>query len=89
MFQKGEIVELEISGYAFGGRGISRIQTEEGSYVVFIDNAFPGQRVLAKIDVKRKRHAEGKLIDVIRRSSDEQTLPYQEISGGTYIFVPV
>jgi 23S rRNA (uracil1939-C5)-methyltransferase len=89
MFQKGEIVELEISGYAFGGRGISRIQTEEGSYVVFVDNAFPGQRVRAKIDVKRKRHAEGKLIDVIRRSADEKDLPFQEISGGPYIFVPI
>jgi 23S rRNA (uracil1939-C5)-methyltransferase len=89
MFQKGEIVELEISGYAFGGRGISRIQTDEGSYVVFVDNAFPGQRVRAKIDVKRKRHAEGKLVDVIRRSEEEKALPFQEISGGPYIFVPV
>jgi 23S rRNA (uracil-5-)-methyltransferase RumA len=89
VFHRGEIVELEIADYAFGGRGIARIPTEEGSYVVFVDNAFPGQLVKAKIETKRKRHAEAKLIDVIRRSEDEVALPFQEISGGPYIFVPV
>lgn len=89
MFQKGEIVELEISGYAFGGRGISRVETEDGSYVVFVDNTFPGQVVKAKIEKKRKRHAEGKLLEVIKRSEQEAELPYQEISGGPYIFVPI
>ena len=44
MFHRGEIVELEIEGYAFGGRGIARIPSAEGSYIVFVDNAFPGQR---------------------------------------------
>lgn len=89
MFQRGEIVELEIEGYAFGGRGIAKIPSEEGQYIVFVDNAFPGQLVKAKIDTKRKRFAEAKLVDVTRRSNLEETKPYQEISGGPYIFVPV
>lgn len=89
MFHRGEIVELEIEGYAFGGRGIAKVPSEDGFYVVFVDNAFPGQRVSAKIDTKRKRFAEAKLIDIIRRSDLEQSLPYQEISGGPYIYVPV
>ena len=55
MFHRGDTVELEIHDYAFGGRGISRIPTEEGSYVVFVDNAFPGQLVKAKIETKRKQ----------------------------------
>jgi 23S rRNA (uracil1939-C5)-methyltransferase len=89
MFHRGEIVELAIEGYAFGGRGIARIPSADGSYVVFVDNAFPGQRVRAKIDTKRKRHAEAKLLDVIERATEEQTGRFQEISGGPYIFVPV
>lgn len=89
MFQRGEIVELEIEGYAFGGRGIAKIPSEEGQYIVFIDNAFPGQLVKAKIDTKRKRFAEAKLVDVIKRSDLEEEKPFQEISGGPYIFVPV
>ena len=90
MFHRGEIVELDITDYAFGGRGIARIPLEDGgNFVVFVDNAFPGQRVRAKIDVKRKRHAEAKLLDVINRSPQEVNLPFQEISGAPYIFVPV
>jgi 23S rRNA (uracil1939-C5)-methyltransferase len=90
MFQRGEIVELIIEDYAFGGRGIARVLLADGGqYIVFVDNAFPGQTVRAKIDVKRKRHAEAKLIDVIQRSVHEIELPYQEISGAPYIFVPV
>jgi 23S rRNA (uracil-5-)-methyltransferase RumA len=89
VFQRGEIVELEIEGYAFGGRGIAKIPSEEGQYIVFVDNAFPGQLVRAKIDTKRKRFAEAKLVDVIRRSKLEEPSSFQEISGAPYIFVPV
>ncbi len=89
MFNRGEIVELEIHDYSFGGRGVSKIATEQGNYIVFVDNAFPGQKVSAKIDVKRKRHAEAKLIEVIERSNFEVEQPFQEISGGPYIQVPI
>ena len=58
MFQRGDSVELEISDYAFGGRGIARVETENGQYVVFVDNTFPGQLVRAKIEKKRKRQAD-------------------------------
>ena len=88
MFSKGEIVELTITGYAFGGRGIAKIPIDDSHFVVFVDNSFPGQLVRAKIDVKRKNHAEAKLIDVITRSKEEVVSEYQEISGGPYIYVP-
>lgn len=89
MFHRGEITELEITDYAFGGRGIAKIPTEEGFFVVFVDNTFPGQRVSAKIETKRKKHAEAKLLEVIRRSEVEKLHQFQEISGGPYIHVPV
>ena len=36
MFHRGEIVELYIDDYAFGGRGIAKVPVaDEGHYVVF------------------------------------------------------
>lgn len=87
--RRGGIVELEIVDYAFGGRGIARVQTEEGEYVVFVDNAFPGQLVRCQIVKKRKRHAEAKLLDVITHSPVEKPERFQQISGSPYIFVPI
>jgi 23S rRNA (uracil-5-)-methyltransferase RumA len=87
MFHRGELVTLTIDAYAFGGRGIAKIPTEESHFIVFVDNAFPGQVVRAKIDVKRKHHAEAKLVEVINRSPLEVVSEYQEISGAPYIFV--
>jgi tRNA/tmRNA/rRNA uracil-C5-methylase (TrmA/RlmC/RlmD family) len=89
MFHRGQEVELQITDYAFGGRGIAKIYSEEGQFIVFVDNTFPGQVVRAKIDVKRKKHAEAKLIEIINRSSQETQTQFQEISGGPYIQVPV
>lgn len=87
--QRGELVELVISEYAFGGRGIAKVAQEDGHYVVFVDNTFPGQVVSARIEKKRKRHAEAKLMEIVKRSEEEVVLPYQEISGAPYIYVPV
>lgn len=86
---RGEIIEVKISEYAFGGRGIAKIPTENGDYVVFVDNCYPGQLVKARVEKKKKRYAEAKLIDVIERSPEETVSAFQEISGGPYIFVPV
>jgi 23S rRNA (uracil-5-)-methyltransferase RumA len=87
--KRAQIVDLEITDYAFGGRGIAKLKTDAGEYVVFVDNAFPGQLVRAQIEKKRKRHAEAKLVDVIRHADCEQTGQFQQISGSPYIFVPI
>ncbi len=86
---RGEIIEVKITEYSSGGRGIAKIPTENGDYIVFVDNCFPGQTVQARIAKKKKRYAEAKLIDVLERSPDEIVSDFQEISGGPYIFVPV
>jgi len=88
MFHRGEIVELTIDGYAFGGRGIAKIPVEGSHFIVFVDNAFPGQIVKAKIDVKRKQHAEAKLVEVVQRAACEVMTDFQEISGAPYLFIP-
>lgn len=89
MFNRAEVVTLQISGYSFGGRGVAKVPTENGDYVVFVDNAFPGQTVKARISKKKKKYAEAKLIDVIERSDLEVISEFQEISGAPYIYVPV
>lgn len=89
MFHRGEVVELTITDYSFGGRGIAKVPTEDGHYVVFVDNTFPGQKVQARIEKKKKKYAQAKLIDIIERSELEIITNFQEISGGPYIYLPI
>lgn len=89
MLKRGDLVTLEIRDYAFGGKGIAKIPTDEGEYIIFVDNCWPGQTVRARITNKRKRHAEASLMEVLSRSAEETTERFQEISGAPYIFVPV
>lgn len=89
MVHRNEIIEVVIEDLAFGGQGLARLKSEEGDFVVFVENTFPGQKVRARVDKKRKRHAECKLVEVLERSPIEVELPYQEISGAPYIFVPI
>lgn len=89
MFHRGEIIEVTITGFAFGGNGIARIPTDDGEFVVFVTNTFPGQKVQAKIEKKKKRYCEAKLIQVLERSPLEVVSEFQEISGAPYIYVPV
>ncbi|MEN9699120.1 MAG: hypothetical protein RLZZ301_318 [Bacteroidota bacterium] len=89
MIHRGQELELKITDYAFGGRGIAKLETENGQYIVFVDNAFPGQLVRVKIETKRKTFAEAKLLEVVARSEHETVSQFQEISGGPYIHVPV
>ena len=65
--KKGDLIELKIEDYAFEGRGIAKINKEEivsGSqqqqtkYIVFVDNAYPGDKVKAKIRKIKKSYAE-------------------------------
>ncbi len=89
MFKRSEVLNVSISEYAFGGKGVAKIPTESGFYIVLVDNAFPGQVVKARIVKKRKKHAEAKLIEVIKRSPVEKISDFQEISGAPYIYVPI
>ena len=88
MVNRGQEIEVEITGFAFGGNGIAKLSSEKGEYVLFVQNTFPGQRVLAKVNKKKKRYAECKLLKVLQRSPQETDVPYQEISGAPYIHVP-
>ena len=47
--KRGEEIELSIDGFAFGGKGISKIKNQDLNYIIFTQNAIAGQKVLAKI----------------------------------------
>ncbi|MEJ2617165.1 MAG: 23S rRNA (uracil(1939)-C(5))-methyltransferase RlmD [Ignavibacteriaceae bacterium] len=75
--KKGDLIELNIEDYAFEGRGIAKINKEEivpGSqqqqmkYIVFVDNAYPGDKVKAQIRKIKKSYAESITEEVISSS---------------------
>ena len=77
--KKGDLLELEIEKYAFEGKGIAKIikdpgtpQTEQASqnkYVVFVDGAYPGDKIKAQLRKIKKSYAEAKLSEIISPSS--------------------
>ena len=87
--KRNQVLELKIEDYAFGGKGIARIHSDEGSFVVFVPNTLPGQLVKAQIKKSSKKYAEAKLIDVLQASENEVEVPFQDIPGAPYIQLPI
>ncbi|WP_417590131.1 23S rRNA (uracil(1939)-C(5))-methyltransferase RlmD [Owenweeksia hongkongensis] len=88
-FSRNQRVELKIDDMAFEGKGISRVETEDGKYIVFVPNTIPGQVVSAKIIKAKNSYAEAKLLKVITPSPLEVEMPYHPIPGAPYITLPV
>ncbi len=88
-FKKNDRPELLISKMAFGGKGIAKIPTENGEYVVFVPDTIPGQKVGARILKARTKYAEAKLLKVLKKSEEEVDSPYVPIPGAPYITLPV
>jgi len=88
-YKRGSLVELTIDDLAFGGKGIARIPTEKGHYIIFVPNTIPGQKVTARITRARNQHAEAKLADILEPSPREQEIPYQAIPGAPYARLPI
>lgn len=87
--KRGEVIELLIEDYAFGGKGIGRIRNEHGEFVVFVPNTLPGQLVKAQVKKSSKKYAECKLFEVLKPSEDEVEMPYQDIPGAPYLQLPI
>ncbi|WCL81971.1 23S rRNA (uracil(1939)-C(5))-methyltransferase RlmD [Saprospira sp. CCB-QB6] len=87
--KKGTTLELDIVDMAFGGKGIAKLPTENGEFIVFVNNSIPGQKVAARITKKKKRFAEAKLIKVLQPAAEETELPYQRIPGAPFAAWPI
>ncbi len=66
--KKGDILDLEISGYAFEGKGIAKIvkevrsaEEEPKKFVVFVEGAYPGDILSAQVGKIRKSYAEARI----------------------------
>jgi 23S rRNA (uracil-5-)-methyltransferase RumA len=88
-FKKNHPLELRIEDIAFGGKGIARIPTEKGPFVIFVQNTFPGQLVRCRVVKCKSKYAECRLEDVLERAPEEVESKFQEISGAPYTHVPI
>lgn len=87
--KRGQVLDLEITATAFGGKGITKIPSEQGDYVLFTPNTIKGQAIKARVVKKKSKYAECKLVEVVTPSKDEVTTPYQPISGAPYSNLPI
>jgi len=78
--KKGQAFEIEITDVAFGGKGLARID----GLAVFVTQAVPGDRVLARITRKKKSFAEARVLEFITASPDRihPPCPYSGFCGG-------
>jgi 23S rRNA (uracil1939-C5)-methyltransferase len=78
--KKGQIIELEITQVAFGGRGLARVD----GMAVFVDQAIPQDRVLARIVKKKKSYADARVMELLDPSPLRVKAPcrYSGICGG-------
>ncbi|MEJ5360213.1 MAG: 23S rRNA (uracil(1939)-C(5))-methyltransferase RlmD [Desulfobacterales bacterium] len=74
------VLEAEITGIAYGGRGIFRWD----GLAVFVSQAVPGDRVRLAIVRRKKSFAEGSLLEVLSASPDRIAAPcrYSGVCGG-------
>jgi 23S rRNA (uracil1939-C5)-methyltransferase len=77
---KEHMLETEITGLAFGGRGIARMD----GMAVFVEQTAPGDRVLIRITRRKKNFAEARLVEILEPSAERVTAPcrYSGFCGG-------
>jgi len=68
-FQRNQLVDLQVTGMAFGGKGIAKVD----DFVVFVGGAVPGDRVRARIVKNKKRYAEARVEKMLAPSPDRRT----------------
>jgi 23S rRNA (uracil1939-C5)-methyltransferase len=80
VIKKGQQYDVEISGVAFGGKGLTRID----KMAVFVDQAIPGDCTKIRVVKKRKNYAEARIIELLKPSEDRITAscPYSGFCGG-------
>jgi len=72
---KGDVIQLKVDRYAFEGKGIGKVdldnpsgKSEPDSFIVFVNGAYPGDLVSAKIKKLKKSYAEAVVEEVISPS---------------------
>ena len=78
--KKGQIIDVEITDMAFGGKGIARVD----GLAVFVDQAVPSDLVSIRIVKKKKNFANGRIVKLLKPSPDRINPPcdYSGFCGG-------
>jgi 23S rRNA (uracil1939-C5)-methyltransferase len=78
--RKGQRVELEITDLAYGGKALAKVD----GLVVFVENALPGDRVLATVFRRRRQYAEARAERVLTPTPSRVPAPcvHVPICGG-------
>jgi 23S rRNA (uracil1939-C5)-methyltransferase len=71
--KRGDILELQIEKYAFEGKGISKVQKDDGEnkktgFVIFVHGSYPGDKLEARITKTKKSYAEAAVTKIISPS---------------------
>ena len=69
--KKRDIIELDITDYAFEGKGIAKINKDPESdkkYVIFANGSYPGDKVNVELHRIKKSYAEGKVVNILKAS---------------------
>ena len=79
-WKKGQILDVEISDLAFGGRGVAK----PDGVVIFVDQAAPLDRMKVRITRKRKNYLEARPVELLQPSPfrTEPPCPYSGTCGG-------
>ena len=64
--QRNELIDLTVTGLAFGGMGIAKLD----EFVVFVNGAVPGDVVRARVTKNKKRYAEARVAELLTPSPD-------------------
>lgn len=89
--KKGDVIQIKVDRYAFEGKGIGRVSIENApensepdSFIVFVNGAYPGDIVSAKIKKLKKTYAEAIVEEVISPSQQrvQPRCKYFGICGG-------
>jgi len=78
--KKGHILELHVSGIAFGGKGIAKVN----GLTIFVEKAVPLDRVVARIVKRKKHYAEARVDTLVEASPFRVNAPcmYSGFCGG-------
>jgi 23S rRNA (uracil1939-C5)-methyltransferase len=80
---RGDELELTIDSLAFGGAGVARLE----GYVVFVQDAVPGDRVRAVVGKSKRAYAEARTVELLA-PSPERIAPLAAHPGAPWQVLP-
>jgi 23S rRNA (uracil1939-C5)-methyltransferase len=80
---QGEMLELTVDSLAFGGAGVARLD----GYVVFVQDAVPGDRVRAEVQNAKRAYAQARAVKILEPSPD-RIAPRADHPGAPWQVLP-